>query len=202
MPTGYTHAVQDGKITTLREFAMTCARGMGALILMRDDPNDAPIPQRFEPNTEYHDKALTKAAVQLAELPSLAADECDKRAAAEFEAAMTSHTDYAIKKAQSKTRYEEMVSRVERWKVGEELTGLKDFMLEQLRTSLSHDCSGSYRPDAPVRLTGEEWRKDALAAASRDFAYHTTERAKEIARAESRNHWLDEFWKSLPQPPA
>lgn len=198
MPTGYTHAVQDGKISTLREFAMTCARGMGALILMRDDPNDAPIPKRFEPNTKYHDDALAAAQALLSEIPTLSAEECDKRAAAEFEAAMKSHTDYAISKSEGERRYKEMKFRVERWKVPEEIASLKDFMLEQLNSSIEFDCGGSYRPDAPVRLTGEQWREKTLAEASHNVAYHTTERAKEIARAESRNRWLDEFWKSLP----
>ena len=43
MPTGYTADIQDGKITTLREYALSCARAFGALIMMRDDPHDAPI---------------------------------------------------------------------------------------------------------------------------------------------------------------
>ena len=198
MPTGYTYPVAEGKVTALREFAMQCARGMGALVTMRDDPSDAPIPDKFTANTKYHDDALAEADKVLAEVPALSDAECDTRAAAAFTEAMQSHTQYAIDKAQQKRRYEEMIFHVERWKVPQEIVSLKDFMLEQLRDSLDHDCGGSYRPDVPVRLTGEQWREKALAAASRDVAYHTVERQKEIDRTEARNKWLVEFFKALP----
>lgn len=48
MPTGYTADVQSGKVTDFAEYAMNCARAFGALVLMRDDPSDADIPERFE----------------------------------------------------------------------------------------------------------------------------------------------------------
>lgn len=39
MPTGYTADVQTGKIKTLREFALTCARNFGIAILQREEPH-------------------------------------------------------------------------------------------------------------------------------------------------------------------
>lgn len=53
MPTGYTAAVEDGTITEFDDFAWQCARAFGALIMMRDDPMSAPIPQKFEPTAEH-----------------------------------------------------------------------------------------------------------------------------------------------------
>jgi hypothetical protein len=49
MPTGYTAAVADGTITEFPDFAMQCARAFGTLVLMRDEPQDAAIPEKFEP---------------------------------------------------------------------------------------------------------------------------------------------------------
>ena len=49
MPTGYTAPVQDGKIVTLKDFAWCCARGMGALVTMREAPSDAEIPRAVLP---------------------------------------------------------------------------------------------------------------------------------------------------------
>ncbi len=48
MPTGYTDAVKDG--ITFDQFVLGCARGMGALVMMRDEPSGTPIPERFEPS--------------------------------------------------------------------------------------------------------------------------------------------------------
>lgn len=198
MPTGYTAKVQDGQITTLREFAFECARGMGALVTMRDDPHDAPFPRRIEPSTEYHDKALATADVLLGELPTLSAEECDARAKAEFDEAMTSHTRHEANRALSRQRYKEMIFRVENWQPPEVLASLKRFMLEQLNRSIDFDCSESYRPEPPKRLTGERWREQALEKASLDMAYHTVEREKEIQRTNGRNEWLAALWASLP----
>ncbi|MGB1214633.1 MAG: hypothetical protein ACPG4X_14810, partial [Pikeienuella sp.] len=76
--------------------------------------------------------------------------------------------------------------------------GLKDFMLEHLNSGKKFDCGMEW--DAPVRLTGEQWRERQLKQASRDLAYHKTERDKEIQRTEGRNEWLADLRASLPSP--
>lgn len=198
MPTGYTAAVQDGKITSLREYAMACARAFGALISMRDCPSDAPIPDRLEPHTSYYDERIADAQARLAELPRLTADECDVRSEAEYRQALSRHTEANVERARQKSRYENMLAKVREWRAPEELSGLKDFMTEQLTQSIDHDCSESYRPAPPVRLTGEAWREQALASASRDIAYSLPERQKEIDRTNDRQRWLDSLRGSLP----
>lgn len=67
MPTGYTEAVQSGEVTEFRDFALRCARAMGALIMMRDDPMDAPIPDEFKPS-DWNRKQLDKARFRLADV--------------------------------------------------------------------------------------------------------------------------------------
>lgn len=84
MPTGYTADVASGKITSLRDFALICARGMGALVMMRDEPFDAPIPERFEPSVFYK-KHLDEAKQELAALRAMTAEDADNAAAAEAE---------------------------------------------------------------------------------------------------------------------
>lgn len=197
MPTGYTAAVQDGKVTTLRQFAMTCARAFGACIMMRDDPSDAEIPERFEPETEYHDTHIATANAVLAEIPMLTAEECDARAIAEFSAAEAAATEYEASRAHGRARYQQMLAQVEGWGAPADLQGLKDFMAEQLRGSIEFDCSPSSLP-GPVKMSGEEWRKIALKRAADDLAYHAKGRAEEIARANGRNAWLASLRASLP----
>ena len=68
MPTGYTANVPDG--ITFEQFVWQCARGMGALVMMRDEPTGAPIPERFEPS-DYNAKRLQEATDELARLRSL-----------------------------------------------------------------------------------------------------------------------------------
>ncbi len=64
MPTGYTAILME-KGQTFQEFIMGCARAFGALIEMRDSPNDAPIPDKFEPS-DYHAKRIIELREKLA----------------------------------------------------------------------------------------------------------------------------------------
>jgi len=192
MPTGYTAAVGEGKITTLRQFALQCARGMGACIMMRDDPWDAPIPERFEPNTGYHDKGLAAAQKLLDELPLLTDDECINRADEDYDARFASYQKYEDERKAENGRYRDMLAAVRGWDT--EAEGIKDFMVDQLRISIR-----DFSENPPKRLSGEEWRATVIASAIRDVNYHTEERVKEIQRTEGRNQWVAALRISLPE---
>ena len=69
MPTGYTSIIEDKPGLTLREFALRCARGMGACIMQRDDDMDEP-PKAPEPS-DYHLEAGKAAESRLRELRGL-----------------------------------------------------------------------------------------------------------------------------------
>ena len=72
MPTGYTAAIKDG--ISFNEYALSCARAFGALIMMRDEPADAPIPDEFKPS-DYHFKKIEEAKAELARLRAMSPDE-------------------------------------------------------------------------------------------------------------------------------
>jgi len=192
MPTGYTAAVGDGKITTLREFALTCARGMGACIMMRDEPWDAPIPERFEPQTKYHDDRLAEAKAVLETLPKLSEVECENRAVEEYKTAIASDAKYRADRELRNSRYRSMLDLLSSWNTDAE--GIKEFMVEQLSISIERD----YSSKSPSRLTGTEWREDRLKQAHHDVAYHERARGEEIWRTEERNRWLSDLRASLP----
>lgn len=197
MPTGYTHGVQTGEIETLEAFAMCCARAFGALVTMRDDSGDTPIPDKLEPSTDYHDENIKEARAVLNEVPGLSLEECNKRSFSEYEGCLAAHTSCEATRYDEKIRYEGMIEKVEDWNPSASLKGLKDFMLEQLRDSLKHDCG--YKNEPPEMLAGEGWREAQLKKASRDVGYHTDERNKEIARVRERNKWLADLRNSLPK---
>lgn len=88
MPTGYTAGVEDGTVTTLREYALTCARGMGACIMQRDDPMNEP-PKKQEP-TDYHVKWLAEAKEKLVQLAAMSNEEIKAAFTAENERAKQS----------------------------------------------------------------------------------------------------------------
>jgi hypothetical protein len=197
MPTGYTVAVQDGKITELSEFTMQCARQFGALITMRDDPHDKPIPTRFEPQTSYYDELIAQAQATLSEVEGLSEEACARRALQAHADALDGWRSRTRVREEGRARYEAMISKVEAWTPPTpDHVELKSFMLSQLHDSIQHDCSGSY-DHKPQLQTGAEWREAALTSARRDLAYGEEERRKEIECVTKRNEWVADLRDSL-----
>lgn len=168
---------------------------MGALLPMRDAPNDAPVPVRFEPDTSYYDKTIEQATARISELESMTleqrAEEADKA-----NAARQNSIDQAVdRNSQLDRRYSEMRVKVEAWEGAP--AGLKELMLEQLGTSQQFDVSEDpvrfY--DAPVDAT--QWFARELLRASKELQNALTRRQEEVDRTEKRNEWLAQLHKSL-----
>lgn len=135
MATGYTAGVADGTITNFRTFAMQCARAFGALIEMRDDPMDTPIPTELKPSS-YHETALATANARLAELKAMAPDEITQKASADLAQDQAASETYRRARVEENARLRKMAAQVEAWSPPTpDHNGMKDFMLEQLLIS-------------------------------------------------------------------
>lgn len=194
MPTGYTAGVADGTVTEFSAFALQCARAFGALIDMRDEPANAPIPDKFEPS-DYHSKELAKALLQQHELKSLGIAETEDRAKAAYEAE-TGYYEQRVREAAAQDhRYLSMIYEVEKWQPPTlEHVELKNFMLKQLKDSRDFD---SYTYTPPVPLTGSEWITEQLGKASRNIEYHTEQMLKDRERCAQRSAWVQQLKTSL-----
>lgn len=193
MPTGYTHIVSEG--ATFEQFVWRCARGMGALIMMRDDPMDAPIPE-FEARTDYYDEQIRQAEAKLLELRSMTIEQANAAAKVAHEAACSSLAKWQAEDDAANTAYREMRAKVSAWEPPTpEHAGLRAFMLEQLDISIS-----DYKRDPPVMLDGHAWLNDEIEKAARTLKYSHEERAKEIVRTNARNAWVRALATSVPIP--
>lgn len=196
MPTGYTAAIKDG--ISFEQYVWGCARGMGALIMMRDLPHDAPIPERFEAS-DYHVKALADATAQFKTLCGLTRKQAETEAAKASREQMLSREAAMAKNDALRNKYQEILAKVVQWvPPTDDHKGFKEFMLEQLNSSIKFDCSNSYYIEHPAEgMTTDGWLAISIAKAERDIAYHTTEQAKEIERTEGRNAWIKALRESL-----
>jgi hypothetical protein len=196
MPTGYTAAVQDGTITDFSAFAFQCARAFGALIEMREDAPDAPVPESFTPSS-YHADRLAVAKNRLEAVHSMTVDECQLAATAEYNAAKVQETERTHKRSQERDRYQAMLAEATAWTPPtSEHAGLKKFMMEQLEESIKFDC-GDYSFEKTVWLSGGEWLAKEIAKVTRDIDYHAKENIKELERTASRNTWIRELRESF-----
>ena len=194
MPTGYTAQIADG--ITFKQYALSCARAFGALILMRDDPSDAPIPERFEPSN-WNAQRLQEASDRLAQLRLMSPADADAAARAEHAKAVEDYDKRAEERSQLRKKYEAMLEQVVAWKAPTaDHVEYKSFMEKQIRESIDWDCR-EYS-DRPSLQAGTEWIATAMAKAERDIAYHTKEDAAERTRTEGRNSWIKALRDSLP----
>ena len=197
MPTGYTDCIKDD--ISLRDFILRCSRAMGALIMMRDESTDTPIPERFEPS-DYHAKKLVSLEKELADLKSMEITAADAAATKEYEEDVSNNEKYIRQNLLLKGRYSKMLSAVKSWEPPtKEHFGLKSFMQEQIESSIKFDCGTDYYSEQGfTKLTGQQWKEKRLKELLKDLSYHTHENDEEVSRTEGRNLWIKQLRESLP----
>lgn len=195
MPTGYTAKLMD-KGQDFRSFVLTCARGMGACIMQRDDPMDQP-PAKQKPS-DYHSGAIKAAEKLLGKLKTMSAAKQREYGEGLREEAVARAMQGHSKAMEEEARLERMEAQVKAWQppTGEH-DGLKKFMLEQIQISKHGDWMSKYVNEAKDK-TPEAYFAEAVSKAARDINYHTEEHAKEVERTNGRNEWIDQLYKSLP----
>ena len=201
MPNGYTTDIYDGKPVTLTDYLMGVGRSMGFAIMQRDEAASEPV-RTVEPQTSYHDKAISAARATLAEVDALSVAEAVKCALVDYEKANTAWLEARDRIRAMRSRYEEMIRQVEAWHPDPLVLVVKEQALKYLRESVKFDCGDEkaemrWSPP-PRRLSGPEWINERRAKARRDIEYHEAERKKEIERTEERNRWITAFLGSLP----
>jgi hypothetical protein len=194
MATGFTYPVKEGKVTTLREFALQCARAFGANILMRYESMDAPI-KAYEPD-HYHRDELEKAKAALYDAERLTEAEAAKLAMKAFTEAMRCAEEINARYAIERVRYDSMLAKVREWKAPTaDHEGMKRFMIEQLEGSIRFGCS-PYESNVKL-LSGAEYRAQLIERASRDIEYHAKGWEDEQRRTVERNEWNRALLESL-----
>lgn len=185
MPTGYTCAIKDGQ--SFEEFVLGCARAFGANILMRDDESDAPI-KEYEPSIHYK-QWWEDAKAKLEELNALSVEAAETRAKSEYEGAIARNKEHRAEAYDLLKKYEAMLERVNAWEPPTpEHENMKKFMIEQIESSIDHDCSTDWIKD-PALLSGVEWKARNIQNAADGVQRYREEWDKEIDRTCERNEW-------------
>lgn len=193
MPTGYTADVCDGKITEFRDFALQCARAFGALITMRDERLDAPIPDEVKPSA-YHADKLPFLRARLDGMRDMSPEDAERGAEGDYAANVASRAKRDRERQEQNDRLNAMLAGVEDWTPPTaDHVEMKNFMCDQLTMSIDK----SYAQEPIVKLSGPDWLAEQIVNALREVEYHEAENAKEIERARTRTEWLRQLRASL-----
>lgn len=202
MATGYTAAIGENPNLTFKKFALNCARAMGYLISMRDDPADKPIPDEF-PCSTYHLDEMKKAVKRLAETKKLSLDACMNKLIAAQIKNKKYHEDAIVKNDQLFQRYTAMLKQAKKYKApSAEHKNFKEFMVSQITDSIEFDCNKDYHQKALKELEdtpydAAAWKAEQIAYAERDIKYHEEQYAKDVESNKKKNTWLKLLRDSL-----
>jgi hypothetical protein len=126
----------------------------------------------------------------------------ESAAAAEFASFVEGNRRRLKRDADLKAKYEAMLEQVEAWTPPTpEHVGVKKFMIDQLKISISFDCGIGRDRNTVMQLDGAAWLAKKIAACEACVARHELEHAKELERTESCNKWLSDLRESLKAAP-
>jgi hypothetical protein len=189
MPTGYTSDVENGKITSLKDFALKCSNAW----LYDGRPPARPPKEREMTHTE---ETLAEAEIYLAYLKkedwNHLLSRYEKEIAERKERFATMDKD----QAKVRKRYEAMMKKVKAWKPpSPKHQNLKTFMISQIVESKRWDCPND--PWRPKTETFNEWYARELEYATIDVASLTESVAKERKNADEEYEWFKTLYKSF-----
>ena len=206
MPTGYTAPVQDGSVTELADYALTCARGFGAMVLLRDSDQSLDATRRYVEEQSYAEAsgyyvdALRKSKERLVELRSMTDEQALAASQAAHDEVVASNQRSEEKRVAELARYEAMIAKVEAWEPPtDDHAELKTFMLDQLRQSVEFDCRPFSMPAPEVSLA---WRDEEIERELRNVERYEAEIEKEAERNAGRIGWVTALLDSLEGVPA
>src|SRR5690606_30677962 len=112
-------------------------------------------------------------------------------------AALAHWEECRIRDTKTVERYKAMLAKVEAWDCPEELSGMKDFMREQLTSSIEWD-----KPrDNPWGTDMPATRADYLASLRSQLTRAEEQWAEEVERTEGRNRYRKLLAESVGMPP-
>ena len=199
MPTGYTADIYEGKDVTFEDFAMNCSRAFGALISLRDEPN-ASITDEFKVD-KYCYNAVEEAKSKLAKVEALTLNEAAERASKDYTETIKSYESAIERSKNIVKKYNDMLQKVNDWEPPtSEHFGLKQFMVEQLESSIEADSMLNYYENALANLTAlsaEEYKEKEIENAKVSLKYAEENLARELETTKSRTEWVTALRNSL-----
>ena len=205
MPTGYTAHIEDGEITTGKEFLRLCTRAFGIAIDVKDEPLSTPTPSSFEPSPFYkesYDRALKK----LEEVNKMPFNEAKIQMRADYEKRISDYKAYAERETAMNEKYAKVRKEVEEWiPPTEEHEGLKKFALEQIDMSMTKQkYIDEYLEKSKEKFDDSDeavqnYINDIIDYHQRDAERSYKSWQEELERTRSKNEWMTKFLESLKE---
>lgn len=199
MPTGYTQKLVE-KGQTFEEFVWTCARAFGALVEMRDEPLDAPIPKVLE-ESDYYVRSVSKWEAEAKRLAAMSPGERLAFGVATKAERVAFAEKYLAENVEQNDRLIAVREQVVKWEPPTpDHAELKEFMLQQIDTSMNNVEWCTEEVVKAKAMEPLDYCAAALTNTNRMLASYRESRDEDKARLAQRNNWLAKLRESVRQP--
>jgi hypothetical protein len=192
MTTGYTSKLYDGE-QEFSDFVMGCARAFGAYFHLRDEPNGSL--SKIEDRTPEMIRNLDRVQEKYDEFTALSVDEQKRLHQDYVESTQAYNRKTEKRKREVADRYGRMLAKVIAWNPPKELENLKEFMKEQLESSIAFDCKHF---ESKV-LGFDEWLDDHVAHLLRCIENAEDDIESEKKRVKEQHAWHEALLKAAQQ---
>lgn len=183
MVTVFTEAIGASEEIKFEDFFWKCANAV------KGSTSSEPV--------TFHTLELEKARKRLAEVNDMDFTQCQQLADEEYHLNLNYAKEQNAKDAEKTKRYQAFIDRVEQWQPPTSShKELKDFMRQQLITSMESEC---FIREMPKHLSGHQWRVREIEIAQRAIINHHLELQRAIDCVESHSKWLQQLRESMPQ---
>lgn len=203
MPTGYTVYIEDGDITTGKEFLKLCTRALGIAIDLKDEPLSVPTPTHFEPDTYYKER-YEKALEDFNEANNLTFDNAKIQMKAAYEKRISDYKSWAEKESLMNEKYAKVRKEVEEWTPPtEEHQCLKKFALEQIDMCITkQEYIDEYLEKSKEVFDDSNEAVEKYISDNIQYCKDSLDRAyknwkEELERTEKKNIWIKKFLESI-----
>lgn len=200
MPTGYTSKIVDGKITTLKDFAMVCSKAF----LIHERDSDSDDISHIEPSDHYN-KKIQQTKSDIDKLNSKFDGELIQEEKERLENRKVELKNIIDDKNELSIKLNKMLSDAKNFKIPtEDHKGIADFMIQQLESTIEADCDTKYYYDGLDHvnfrlsvLNADVLRMNIKKELEDNLITYTKYYEEELERCFKTNKWIDELKESL-----
>lgn len=200
MPTGYTVGIENGEITTAKDFLILCLRAFGVCIEMRDDPFTKPIPEKFEPS-DYYSRFVKRAQSDIDNLLGTTDEDLYVKMLNDKNENLLRCQKMIKENTAKKKRYLIILDQIRGWNPPKEYSEVKKFATEQIVMSMEQLDNTYYEKEidelSSSTMSIGEYRAMLLDSLNSSLSYATKSLQSDIDNTEKKNEFLKGFRESI-----
>lgn len=197
MPTGYTAFIEDGTVTTSKDFLKLCSRAFGVYKNYPDEPLSPDIPTVLVKDPKYEQNvADAKAALDEA----IHETDWETKLSAYVDEKKTDYEDYKTKYDELRTTYRTIRAGIQNWDSQDLFKPLKEFALNQIDISVNSLTKPEFylrEYDYAKSLTADQYKDRTLKQRSETLADAIKWNQKADSDLTARQRYLDKLLEFL-----